>query len=115
MLSRHSTRRVRRTQGMTEYVIVVGLVGILLVAAVGDFRQKIHDTIMGSTGSLRDNVETPLDSGPGPTPGPTPAGPAAGDPAGRRTSDGSPVFHDGSGGFKDGSGNPVAAGDITPG
>lgn len=108
MLSRHSTRRVRRTQGMTEYVIVVGLVGILLVAAVSDFRQKIHDTIMGSTGSIRDNVETPLDGGPGPSPGPGPGSPADGEPAGNDR-DGTPMLHNGSGGYKYADGSAVPA------
>ena len=44
-------RRARR-QGMTEYIIIVGLIAILLVAAVRRFSTVLDVTIQGSTGQV---------------------------------------------------------------
>lgn len=44
----------RRGQGMTEYIILVGLIGILLVAAVGRFKDQIQITIEGSAGAIEE-------------------------------------------------------------
>ncbi len=40
-LMRRQTRR--RGQGMTEYIIIVGLIGILLVAAVMNFKNALNN------------------------------------------------------------------------
>lgn len=39
---------IRRRQGMTEYIVIVGLVALLLIAAVTKFKDTIEVTIMGS-------------------------------------------------------------------
>jgi hypothetical protein len=44
--------RRRRGQGMTEYIIIVGLIGILLVAAVEKYKDIIKVTIIGSKGAM---------------------------------------------------------------
>lgn len=36
-------RQTRRGQGMTEYIIIVGLIGILLVAAVMNFKDALNN------------------------------------------------------------------------
>ena len=47
------TRRMdrRRGQGMTEYIVIVGLIAIGLVVAVGNFRTQIDITIQGTDGN----------------------------------------------------------------
>ncbi|MBL4849568.1 MAG: hypothetical protein JKY65_28900 [Planctomycetes bacterium] len=49
--SLNSTRR-RRGQGMTEYIIIVGLVAIVLIPALGSF----GDALTGSFGAAGDSV-----------------------------------------------------------
>ena len=45
-------RRGRRQgQGMTEYIIIVGLIAILLVAVVIRFKEQLRVTIEGSDGN----------------------------------------------------------------
>lgn len=41
-------RPLRRRQGMTEYVVIVGLIAILLVGAVYRFRNSVNTAIQGS-------------------------------------------------------------------
>lgn len=48
IVTRKNTRRLG--QGMTEYIVLVGLIGILLIAAVGRFKEQIRVTIEGSDG-----------------------------------------------------------------
>lgn len=54
-----------RGQGLTEYIIIVGLVGILLVMAVRTFGRQIDVTIQGSRNSLGNNVTNNIPAGPG--------------------------------------------------
>jgi hypothetical protein len=56
MLRSITHSRPRRTsrrlgQGMTEYILLVGLIAILLVAVVGAFRDQLDVTIQGSDGN----------------------------------------------------------------
>jgi hypothetical protein len=74
-------RRRRRGQGMTEYIIVVGLIGILLVAAIFRFKETLRVTIEGSAGDLQKDANA-ISSGSGgpispapPKPKPKPAPP----------------------------------------
>lgn len=46
----------RRGQGMTEYIIVVGLVAILLIAAVKKFSDTLGTTFDNSTKRLDNDV-----------------------------------------------------------
>src|SRR5262245_60182527 len=46
----------RRGAGMTEYVIIVGMVGILLVGAVERFKDQIYVTIVGSSQAMQDGM-----------------------------------------------------------
>jgi Flp pilus assembly pilin Flp len=48
--------RRRRGQGMTEYIIIVGLIAILLVAAVETFKNKLEETFNKSTNSINTHV-----------------------------------------------------------
>jgi Flp pilus assembly pilin Flp len=41
----------RRGQGMTEYIVIVGLIAIGLVVAVSNFRDQIDRTIQGTDGN----------------------------------------------------------------
>lgn len=45
----------RQGQGMTEYIIIVGLIALLLIAVVGQFKTAIQVTIEGSGESLERN------------------------------------------------------------
>ncbi len=44
--------RRRRGQGMTEYIVIVGLIAILMVAAVERYKDQIKVTIIGSKGAM---------------------------------------------------------------
>lgn len=48
------SNRRRRGQGMTEYIMLVGLIGILLITAVTRFKDQIQWTIEGSAGAVND-------------------------------------------------------------
>ena len=52
--------RRRRGQGMTEYIIIVGLIAILLVGAVKAFKDKLSETYTKSTESIDKNVTTKI-------------------------------------------------------
>lgn len=105
-------RSLRRRQGMTEYIVIVGLVAILLVGAVTRFKDVIEVTIMGSAGRVG-AVGDEMD-GTGTTPSPSPSAPADGDSAGTRVGSGDPVFHDGAGGYRLADGTSVPASEVQP-
>lgn len=42
----------KRAQGMTEYIIIVGLVAILLMVAVGQYRFSVKQAIVGTKGAM---------------------------------------------------------------
>lgn len=48
--------RRRRGQGMTEYIIIVGLIAILLIGAVEAFKDKLNETYTKSTKAIDDHV-----------------------------------------------------------
>ena len=49
MTGRPKKRRWLRGQGMTEYIILVGLVALLMIAAVKRFGFSVNEAIQGST------------------------------------------------------------------
>ena len=44
----------RRGAGMTEYVIIVGMIGILLIGVVERYKEQIRVTIVGTTTTFDD-------------------------------------------------------------
>ena len=44
--------RRRKGQGMTEYIIIVGLIAILLIAAVSSFKNALQNTFNASTNTI---------------------------------------------------------------
>lgn len=84
--------RCRRLgQGMTEYIILVGLIAVLLTVAVTRFKNQIQYTIEGTTGEVED-----LDiggDGPPPPGGDDPDGPTGSyEPTGRMTADNEEIY-----------------------
>lgn len=49
-------RRRKRAQGMTEYIIIVGLIAILLIAAVKLFGQTVDTAFKQSTSKIQTEV-----------------------------------------------------------
>lgn len=56
------TRFLRRRQGMTEYIIIVGLISILLVSAVLRYKNSVDTAIQGSTNKAN-NIASDIDAG----------------------------------------------------
>ncbi|MCO5168577.1 MAG: hypothetical protein M9894_19735 [Planctomycetes bacterium] len=57
MITRKNSRRRRLGQGMTEYVVIVGLIGLCLVVAVTRYATQVEVTIIGSSEEFdRNNV-----------------------------------------------------------
>lgn len=74
MIARSLERR-RQGQGMTEYIILVGLIAILLVAVVTNFKDSIQVTIEGTTNKTEDIADSmPGGGGPLTDPGGSPGG-----------------------------------------
>ena len=46
----------KRAQGMTEYIIIVGLIGLLLVAAVGKFRDALGGAFSAGAGTITNHI-----------------------------------------------------------
>lgn len=53
---RKTIRRRRRGQGMTEYIIIVGLIAILLVTAVTSFRNALNNTFDKATKKIQTDI-----------------------------------------------------------
>ena len=58
-------RRRRRGQGMTEYIIIVGLIAILLVGAVTNFKNALNSAFEGATNTLNSQVSQPINNAAG--------------------------------------------------
>ena len=52
--------RRRRGQGMTEYIIIVGLIAILLITAVETFKNKLQDTYSKATDKIDKSVTSQI-------------------------------------------------------
>ncbi len=59
MISSTSSRR-RRGQGMTEYIIIVGLIAILLITAIGLYRESTEDAYDAGVSSVDANITSPI-------------------------------------------------------
>ena len=55
--------RRRRGQGMTEYIIIVGLIAVMLIGAVEAFRDKLGDTFKKATNKIDSSVTSKIDGG----------------------------------------------------
>ena len=53
-------RHRRRGQGMTEYIIIVGLIAILLVTAVTAFREALNNTFNKATGKINNDITSQI-------------------------------------------------------
>ena len=53
-------QRRRRGQGMTEYIIIVGLIAILLIGAITKFKDALESTYNKATISIKNNIETQI-------------------------------------------------------
>ena len=49
-------------QGMTEYIIIVGLIAIFLITAVKEFGTELNKTYEKSKTKIADHVTTAIDS-----------------------------------------------------
>jgi Flp pilus assembly pilin Flp len=52
--------RRRRGQGMTEYIIIVGLIAILLVTAVTAFREALNNTFDKATKKINNDITSKI-------------------------------------------------------
>lgn len=59
MITRSLARR-RSGQGMTEYIILVGLIAILLIGVVSRYGEVIKVTIIGTAEEVETKVNTPM-------------------------------------------------------
>jgi len=50
-------RRRKHAQGMTEYIIIVGLIAVGLIVAVGAFKEILRVTLAGGETSITGGVE----------------------------------------------------------
>lgn len=42
---------IRRAQGMTEYIVIVGLIAIVLISAVSSYKETVRTAIEGTDGN----------------------------------------------------------------
>ena len=56
-------RKNQNGQGMTEYIIIVGLVAILLVGAVTQFKDALKSTYNKSTQKIQNDIAAKIDGG----------------------------------------------------
>ncbi len=61
-IRRKARRLAQSGQGMTEYIIIVGLVALLLIAAVRAYRNEIAIAIVGTRDQVEKNATGPDDS-----------------------------------------------------
>jgi Flp pilus assembly pilin Flp len=52
--------RRRRGQGMTEYIIIVGLIAILLITAVETYKNKLDQTFSKASGTIDNKVTSQI-------------------------------------------------------
>ena len=53
---RRTPRHLRRGQGMTEYIIIVGLIALGLLTAVQNYSFRVDEAIQGTTGAMNNRV-----------------------------------------------------------
>ncbi|MEZ6188926.1 MAG: Flp family type IVb pilin [Planctomycetota bacterium] len=62
LIHKLTRRRRRRGQGMTEYIIIVGLIAIVLIAAVRKFQGALNNTYNKATTEL-EGIQDEIDAG----------------------------------------------------
>ena len=62
-MAKNPLRRNKRAQGMTEYIIIVGLVAIAIITAVNLFGEQVNTGFTNSTNKVKDSVITKIDGG----------------------------------------------------
>jgi Flp pilus assembly pilin Flp len=58
-----SSRRRRQGQGMTEYIIIVGLIAILLVGAVTKFKDALGNAFGAATTKIDNDITAKINGG----------------------------------------------------
>jgi Flp pilus assembly pilin Flp len=58
-------RSTRRRQGMTEYVVIVGLIALVMIPAVQRYRASVDEAIQGTTTEVM-NIRTGINITPPP-------------------------------------------------
>lgn len=58
-------RRQKRAQGMTEYIIIVGLIAIFVIIAVKLFRNEVNGAFDGSRKALNEQVVSDINTAAG--------------------------------------------------
>lgn len=106
------TRLIRRAQGMTEYIVIVGLVAIALIGAVTSYKETVRVAIEGTDGAggLSGGVGDMTDRFSNPTGEGGSTAPSSGDytPTGGRDGDNRVIYErNGSQYVKDSGGNYV--------
>ena len=54
-------RSRRRGQGMTEYIIIVGLIAILMVAAVTNFKDALNNAFDKGADKIQEKITNEMD------------------------------------------------------
>ena len=62
---RKHMKHTRRCQAMTEYIVLVGLIALGLIAAVSHFGFRVDEAIQGSEMALKTRMDPPPASGQG--------------------------------------------------
>ena len=70
---KHTTTRRRqqprrRGQGMTEYIIIVGLIAVALITAVNQYSFRVDEAIQGTTNAMDTRVTGQMGGGANPPP-----------------------------------------------
>ena len=58
-------KRMRRAQGMTEYIIIVGLIAIVLIVAVKNFGGEVKSGFEKGQGAIKNEVIDNIPAGGG--------------------------------------------------
>jgi Flp pilus assembly pilin Flp len=59
---KNPSKRRRRGQGMTEYIILVGVIAILIITSVEAFKNKLAETFGKSTTSIDTHITSRIDA-----------------------------------------------------
>lgn len=67
----------RKGQGLTEYVVIVGLIAILLIGAVTKFKDALQNSYDKASAKIESDIAAKIDGGSGGADGPPAAAAAA--------------------------------------
>jgi Flp pilus assembly pilin Flp len=60
-LKTKKTIRRRRGQGMTEYIVIVGLIAIVLIPAIGMFKKALDKSFRSASKKVDDQITRPME------------------------------------------------------